>query len=80
MVMDNQFTRNPARPEWSDKSDQFSERVKTAHPVISKDDDRDARYALAMEMIRNRHSKSALVDLVNWLLTKWPELQSEAKR
>lgn len=65
---------------WGDKPDQFSERVSAAHPVICTDDDRHARYELAMEMIHSRHSKYALVDLVNWLLTKWPELQAEAKR
>lgn len=76
----------PARPKeedrtsWGDKADQFTARVHDAHPVISKDADRHARYALAMEMIHSRQSKYALVDLVNWLLTKWPELQSEAKR
>ncbi len=70
---------NPSNA-WGDKADQFSDRVKAAHPVISKDDDRHARYALAMEMIHSRHSKYALVDLVNWLLIKWPELQREAKR
>lgn len=66
---------------WGDKPDQFSDRVKAAHPLRAKDDaDRHNRYALAMEMIHSRHSKYALVDLVNWLLTKWPELQSEATR
>lgn len=66
---------------WGDKPDQFSDRVRAAHPVMdSAAIDRHARYALAMEMIHSRHSKYALVDLVNWLLTKWPELQSEAKR
>jgi hypothetical protein len=69
----------PVRP-WGDKPDQFSERIKAAHPVICKDDDRHDRYALAMEMIHSRHSKYALVDLVNWLLTKWPELQPESTR
>lgn len=67
-------------PKWYDKDDQFTARIKAVHPVMCKDDDRHARYALAMEMIHSRHSKYALVDLVNWLLTKWPELQSEAKR
>lgn len=66
---------------WGDRPDQFSARVKAAHPVIDKTSpDRHARYALAMEMIHSRHSKYALVDLVNWLLTKWPELQSESTR
>lgn len=65
---------------WKDKDDQFTDRIKNVHPIMCKDDDRHARYALAMEMIHSRHSKYALVDLVNWLLTKWPELQSEAKR
>ena len=65
---------------WSDRPDQFTDRVRGAHPVMCKDEDRHARYALAMEMIHSRHGKYALVDLVNWLLTKWPELQSEAKR
>lgn len=68
------------QPTWGDKPDQFTDRVKEAHPIFSRDDDRGARYALAMEMIHSRHSKYALVDLVNWLLTKWPELQAEAKR
>jgi len=68
------------RSDWSDKDDQFSLRVRAAHPVVSEGEDRHARYALAMELIRSRHSKYAIVDLVNWLLTKWPELQNEATR
>lgn len=71
---------DPGVRDWADKPDQFSGRVKAAHPVMCEDVDRGARYALAMEMIHSRQSKYALVDLVNWLLTKWPELQSEAKR
>ena len=71
---------SPTPNQWGDKDDQFTSRVFAAHPLVSEDEDRHARYGLAMEMIHSRHSKYALVDLVNWLLTKWPELQSEAKR
>ncbi len=70
----------PSAVTWAEKKDQFSDRIISAHPMESRDDDRHIRYALAMEMIHNRHGKYALVDLVNWLLTKWPELQNEAKR
>ena len=60
---------------WADKKDKFTDRISAAHPLnCPRDMERHARYALAMEMIHARHSKYALVDLVNWLLTKWPEL------
>ena len=76
----NEFMSRYNKAGWMDEEDQFTKRVIAAHPMISGDADRHERFALAMEMIRSRHSKYALVDLVNWLLTKWPELQSEAKR
>jgi hypothetical protein len=52
-------------PPWSDRDDEWSEAVKAAHPVRSES---HATYATAMQMVGARHSKGALVALVNWLL------------
>lgn len=53
--------------ECGDKDDQWSERIRAVHPMNTDD---HATYLTAMEMVGNRHSKAALVELVNWLLTK----------
>lgn len=50
---------------WGDKTDQWSTRITAAHPMNSGDHD---TYTVAMEMVGNRRSKAALVELVNWLL------------
>ena len=65
----------PARPrkvkpdivqgEWIDTDDEYTEAIKAAHPL--KTGDHKTRQK-ALEMVNNRHSKSSLVDLVNYLL------------
>lgn len=54
---------------WGDKPDQWSDRIAAAHPMETGDHD---TYGRAMEMVGNRHSKAALVELVNWLLKGHP--------
>ena len=52
---------------WRDKPDEWTESVKRAFPTRSGSHE---QYAAAMQMVGNRHSKGALVALVNWLLVK----------
>lgn len=52
---------------WEDQEDEWSKEIEEAHPVVSGSHD---TYLKAMKMVENRHSKAALVDLVNWLLVK----------
>lgn len=54
----------------SDVDDQYTHHIDRAHPMFSRD---HQRYHRALEMVSNRHSKYALVDLVNWLLTRIEE-------
>lgn len=54
---------------WGDKQDQWSDRIAAAHPMETGDND---TYAIAMLMVGNRHSKAAIVELVNWLLKGQP--------
>lgn len=50
---------------WGDRDDEWTERIAAAHPLQTGDAE---TYAIAMRMVGNRHSKAALVALVNWLL------------
>jgi hypothetical protein len=54
---------------WGDRSDEWSKRIAAAHPMETGD---HVTYIKAMEMVGNRHSKGALVELVNWLLKGQP--------
>ncbi len=45
--------------------DEWTKMIKAAHPMRSGSHD---EYAMAMKMVGHRHSKRALVELVNWLL------------
>lgn len=55
---------------WSrDRDDEWTQRIADAHPLNTGDHD---TYAIAMQMVGNRHSKGALVELVNWLLKGQP--------
>lgn len=57
--------------DWDDdREDRWSERIAKAHPTNTG---LHTHYAIAMEMVGNRHSKGALVELVNWLLTEMPD-------
>jgi len=59
----------PEVGRWGDKDDEWSARIAAAHPLQTGD---AATYGVAMEMVGNRHSKGALVELVNWLLKGQP--------
>ena len=50
---------------WEDKDDEWSKAIDAAFPTRSGSHD---QYAMAMKMVGHRYSKSALVELVNWLL------------
>lgn len=63
-------TTNPGLPnvasDWdADREDEWTERINGHHPCNTGD---HKTYAKAMELVGNRHSKYALVDLVNFLL------------
>lgn len=59
---------------WSeDKRDEYSDRISAAFPTESGSHE---EYALAMKLVGNRHSKGALVGLVNWLLVESGRLRS----
>jgi hypothetical protein len=56
---------------WEDRQDEWSNAISKAHPARNGSTDQDHdRYGVAMRMVSNRHSKSALVALVNWLLVE----------
>lgn len=55
------------KPSWNDKDDQWARDIADAHPVNAEAPVWDC-YNRAMELVGNRHSKYALVDLTNWLL------------
>lgn len=50
---------------WADKPDQWQDAIAAAHPTKTG---KHKSYAMAVEMVGNRRSKGALVELVNWLL------------
>lgn len=50
---------------WQDTEDEWSDAINAAHPMCNGSHE---TYAIAMQMVGNRHSKAALVELVNWLL------------
>ena len=51
--------------DWGDKEDDMTEAIEASHPVRSG---RYKTYERALDLVSNRHSKSALVALVNHLL------------
>ena len=62
---------------WSDKPDGLTDAVHKAHPVFTKKYD---TYTYALELVSNRHSKGALVALVNYLLQQSDEAREKALR
>lgn len=50
-----------------DKQDRWTAAIDAAFPTRSGSHE---QYAIAMQMVGNRHSKGALVALVNWLLVE----------
>lgn len=71
MDTDNNFSVQEIDPrEWDgDKDDEYTAKIKAAHPMNTKDHE---TYRKACDMVHNRHSKHALIDLVNWLLKGQP--------
>jgi hypothetical protein len=61
---------------WDDKDDDLSAAVLASHPVNSK---RHDTYERAMDLVGNRHSKSALVALVNHLLIQTEDAEKDAR-
>jgi hypothetical protein len=60
-------------PPWDeDKRDEWSEAIDAAFPTRSGKHD---LYATAMKMVSHRHTKAALVSLVNWLLSEQADLR-----
>lgn len=51
----------------NDIDDEWTPHIDAAFPTRSGSHD---EYAMAMQMVGNRHSKGALVALVNWLLVE----------
>lgn len=62
MPSESQVTK---RDENGDREDEYTQRINRHHPTSTGD---HKTYAKAMELVGNRHSKAALVDLVNFLL------------
>ena len=62
----------PVSP-WEDVADEWTAAIQTAFPTRSESHD---KYGIAMQMVGHRHSKGALVALVNWLLVE----QGKAER
>ena len=62
--------------DWEDQEDEWSEQIKAAFPTRSGSHD---EYGMAMKMVGNRHSKSSLVALVNWLLVRCKKADEQLK-
>jgi hypothetical protein len=60
--------------DWRDRPTPEDEDIDAAHPVNS---DRHETYAKAMRLVGDRHSKSSLVAMVNWLLTRVEDLEAK---
>ena len=56
-----------AERAWNDRPNEHDAEIAKAHPTVSKNYE---RYGRALEMVEDRNSKYALVDLVNWLLSR----------
>lgn len=52
---------------WADRPTEHDAEILKAHPLATGN---HARYGRAFAMVEARNSKYALVDLVNWLLTR----------
>ena len=61
------FSIDAQEQDWNDKNDEWTKQIQEAHPLNTGFFD---TYSLACQMVGNRHSKFALVALVNWLLRK----------
>ena len=52
---------------WADRDDEYTDAINEAHPTNTN---RHDVYEKAMRLVGNRHSKYALINLVNYLLVK----------
>jgi hypothetical protein len=59
---------------WNDREDEWSAAIEAAHPTKTQRFDLDDK---ARQMVSARHSKGALVALVNWLLAQLATLTAE---
>jgi hypothetical protein len=59
---------------WNDREDEWSAAIQTAHPTKTQRFDLDDK---ARQMVSARHSKGALVALVNWLLAQLATVTAE---
>ncbi len=58
---------------WANHPDEWSDAISAAHPTVSGS---HAEYAVALQMVGNRYSKHALVELVSWLLVRVGKTES----
>ena len=65
LLAENARLRAALKSDWDDKPDDMTEEIERTHPFKVKD---WARYQRAQELVSNRHSKGALIDLVAYLL------------
>ena len=59
-----------------DKRDQWTPMIDASHPMRTGAHD---AYATALDMVGNRHSKGALVDLVCWLIQRVNMAESDLR-
>jgi hypothetical protein len=63
--------------DWADKDDKWTKEVEDAFPTRSGS---HKEYQTAMEMIHARHSKGAIVALINWLLLRINLAETKAQK
>lgn len=63
----------------NDREDEWTATIRAAHPMQSSDPKRHDHYQTAMDMVRNRRSKAALVDLVCWLVSRATKAEAKAE-
>ena len=73
-VPGSRFGIDYIRADWEVVTDEWSEDIHAAFPTRS---DSHEEYATAMQMVGHRHSKGALVALVNWLLVRLRKADDE---
>jgi Protein of unknown function (DUF550) len=60
-------TPTPEPAAWDDRDDDLTPMIDAAHPCLTRN---FSTYERAQQLVTNRHSKGALVALVNYLLTQ----------
>lgn len=67
-----------AKTKWQDDPDaSYKDIIQANHPTVTGDHE---TYSDAMRLVGQRHSKYALIDLVNWLLVRLKNRDWEDKR